>query len=326
MLRFFRYIWNNKILSNIILWVLLYAIYIHRFLEGIMGDKFTPLNVIYVMTVVIVPIYIHNLVLLPKYLLKQRFISYFVSVTVLLLLTTLAFHHEGGSFKKDLFTYLPFFLGAASVNLVKRQINNELEDKNKELHQREMELNSLKSQINPHFLFNSLNNIYALTLTQSPQAPELILQLAGLMRYQLESTRKNLVTLEEEIDFLRQYFELEKIRIGDKARIEFTVDLDGFSLWIPPMILMTYVENAFKHGVNRDKSKSFILIDIKTVKNILTMRVENGKPERKAVNTDFGGFGIKNVNRRLDLLLPKRYKVDVKDLEDKYITEITLNL
>ena len=134
------------------------------------------------------------------------------------------------------------------------------------------------------------------------------------------------MTLEEEIEFLKLYFELEKIRIGNKATLIFDVNLDKYTLWIPPMILMTFIENSFKHGVNRDKSKSYIKISISSQKQNLLMKVENGKPEHKSVNTGFGGFGLKNVLRRLEILLPGKYNIKVEEDEDKYATIINLKL
>jgi LytS/YehU family sensor histidine kinase len=278
------------------------------------------------MLLLIIPIYIHNLILIPYLLLKQQYLAYLLSLFSIIAVTAYLFTFEDGNFSDDLFKYLPFFIIAASINLLKRQFTAEMKNKSDVLFQREMELNSLKAQINPHFLFNTLNNIYALTMSNPPQASEVVLQLAGLMRYQLESTKKNLVTIEQEIEFLQQYFELEKIRIGNKAKLIFDVNLDKYTLWIPPMILMTFVENAFKHGVNRDKSKSYIKISISSYKQNLTMLVENGKPESRAVETGFGGFGLKNVERRLDLLLPGRYEIKVEDEKERYATIINLKL
>lgn len=326
MLRFFRLVWNSTFWSNFFLWLVLYIVFLHEYLRNFLDDHFNLFNVIMVLFILIIPIYIHNLILIPKLLLKQKYIGYVFSLASLLLLTTYAFSYEDGEFKDDLIKYLPFFIISASINLIKRQIIGEMEKRSADLHQREMELNSLKAQVNPHFLFNTLNNIYALTLSNSEKASEVVLQLAGLMRYQLESTKKNLVTLDDEIEFLKLYFELEKIRIGTKATLIFDVNLDKYTLWIPPMILMTFIENSFKHGVNRDKSKSYIKISISSQKQNLTMIVENGKPSKKSVNSGFGGFGLKNVQRRLEILLPGKYEIRVEEDEDKYATIINLKL
>ena len=326
MLRFFRLVWNSTFWSNLVLWLVIYIVFLHDYLQGSLKSNYNLINVVIILIVLILPIYIHNLILIPRLLLKQKFAGYIISLASLISITTYIFSFEDGDFKTDLIKYLPFFIIAASINLIKRQIIGEMEKKSAQLHQREMELNSLKAQINPHFLFNTLNNIYALTLSNSNQASEVVLQLAGLMRYQLESTKKNLVTLDEEIEFLKLYFELEKIRIGNKANLIFDVNLDKYTLWIPPMILMTFIENAFKHGVNRDKSKSYIKISISSQKQNLMMKVENGKPELKSVNTGFGGFGLKNVLRRLEILLPGNHEIKVEEDEDKYATIINLKL
>ena len=203
MLRFFRLVWNSTFWSNFFLWLVLYIVFLHEYLRNFLDDHFNLFNVIMVLFILIIPIYIHNLILIPKLLLKQKYIGYVFSLASLLLLTTYAFSYEDGEFKDDLIKYLPFFIISASINLIKRQIIGEMEKRSADLHQREMELNSLKAQVNPHFLFNTLNNIYALTLSNSEKASEVVLQLAGLMRYQLESTKKNLVTLDDEIEFLK---------------------------------------------------------------------------------------------------------------------------
>ena len=326
MLRFFRIIWNSTFWSNFILWAVLYISFIHEILRQDLANDFNLLNILVVLVVIIAPIYIHNLILIPKFLLRQKYLYYFLGLASLLSITAFMFSYRDGEFKNELLRYLPYFIIAASMNLIKRQIIGEMEKKSIDLHQREMELNTLKSQVNPHFLFNTLNNIYALTLSNSEKASEVVLQLAGLMRYQLESTRKDLVTLEEEIEFLTQYFELEKIRIGNKANLIFEINLDKYTLWIPPMILMTFVENAFKHGVNHDKSKSYIKISISSHGHSLKMTIENGKPENKYTKSNFGGFGLKNVERRLELLLPNKHEIHVEEDENKYTTIINLKL
>ncbi|MCK5825261.1 MAG: histidine kinase [Ichthyobacteriaceae bacterium] len=326
MLYLFRKIWNNTFWSNVILWAVLYIVFLHDYIEKYLGATHSLGNALLVFVIIIVPIYIHNLVLLPKLLLKQKFAMYLFSLIMLLLVTGIIISFGKGNLLLYTLRYLLVFFFAVAVNFAKREIVSEMERKSIELNKREMELNALKAQVNPHFLFNTLNNIYALTLTKSDDAPNAVLELAGLMRYQLKSTEKDLVSLEEEIEFLRQYFSLEKIRVGNRANITFKVELDEYSLWIPPMIIMTFVENAFKHGVNRDKSKSFIRIFISSVKHNLEVIVENGKPEKKSVETGFGGYGLKNVKRRLELLLPNKHEINVQETDDKYVTIIKLKL
>lgn len=326
MFRLSKSVWNKPLWSNTLLWGILYILVLHDNLKTFLGDDAGILSYLVYLTLLIAPVYLHNLILIPKFLLKQRYTIYLAYLGLLIFVISFVFSFKDHNFKADLLKYILLLTLAASMNMLKRQITTEIKNKNAALLQRDMELNSLKAQINPHFLFNTLNNIYALTLNNSPEAPNIVLQLAGLMRYQLESTKKNLVSLDEEIKFLKQYFELEKMRVGDKVSLEFNINLDKYTLWIPPMILMTFVENAFKHGINTSNNKSWIKILINSNKQVLTMKVENTKSNYKTPIARFGGFGLKNVKRRLTLTLPNKYKIKVSENKDIYTTIIKLKL
>ena len=128
----------------------------------------------------------------------------------------------------------------------------------KEKLQKEMELNYLKEQVNPHFLFNSLNSIYSLSRQQSPETPELVMQLSELMRYQLESSKKDTVLLKEELEFIENYLLLEEKRLSDRCNVEFLIEGDLSGLRIAPMLLIPFVENAVKHGAQSTNEQSTI--------------------------------------------------------------------
>lgn len=205
------------------------------------------------------------------------------------------------------------------VNSLK--ITKELE--NKKL---EAELSFLRSQIQPHFFFNTLNNLYSLTLTRSDKAPETVLKLADLMSYVIYKGKSKRVALHEEIKHLYDYLDLEKLRYGD--RLQSSVEITGKieDLYIPPLILLPFVENSFKHG---DSDSGNFPIDIQISLNDLSLTyiIKNNLHQ---TNTDLiskdvrEGIGLKNTIRRLDLLFKDQYNLEMK--QDKTIFSVTLTM
>jgi LytS/YehU family sensor histidine kinase len=185
------------------------------------------------------------------------------------------------------------------------------------------ELAFLKSQINPHFLFNSLNSIYSLAYQKSDMAPEAILKLSEIMRYMLYESNDNKVDLAKELQYLQNYIDLQKIRFGNKAFVDFKITGEIGNQKIVPLLLIAFIENAFKHGVANDPSKP-ICLRINLDGTHLHFYMENKK---HTMNRDTeGGIGLNNVRRRLDLLYPGNYTLDIKDDENTYTCELSLVL
>ncbi|GAA5225416.1 sensor histidine kinase [Membranihabitans marinus] len=192
----------------------------------------------------------------------------------------------------------------------------------------ETELNFLKTQINPHFLFNSLNSIYAHTLKKSDEAPELVLKLSEIMRYMLYDCNEAVVPLEQEINYIRNYLELEKVRKGKNNEISFTIDgpLDGHN--IAPLLLITFVENSFKHGVN-NVSEGFVRLKCTVDNHNLNFKIVNSvSPQLHIANLQkkSGGIGLENAKRRLELLYPNRHRLDIKKRIDEFEVNLIINL
>ncbi|MGN6641126.1 MAG: sensor histidine kinase [Mucilaginibacter sp.] len=185
------------------------------------------------------------------------------------------------------------------------------------------ELAFLKSQINPHFLFNSLNSIYSLAYQKSDTTPEAILKLSEIMRYMLYESNDQKVDLAKELQYLQNYIDLQKIRFGSKAFVDFKITGEVGNQKIVPLLLIAFIENAFKHGVANDPS-----IPIRMLINLdgthLHFYIENKKHMN---NRDLeGGVGLQNVKRRLELLYPYKYKLDIQDKPDIYTCELSLVL
>ncbi|GAB2645959.1 sensor histidine kinase [Emticicia sediminis] len=181
----------------------------------------------------------------------------------------------------------------------------------------------LKSQLNPHFLFNTLNNIYSLTLTSSPKAPEAVLKLSELMRYMLYESNVDKINLETEVKYLKNFVELQKFRYSGQTYIDFQVAGDLHSQKVAPLLLIAFVENAFKHGEVSIESKP-LSIRLLLNQNNLNFTVKNFKKDQN--KDEVGGVGLENVRRRLDLLYANQYSFEVEDTKETYFCELNLIL
>jgi len=185
------------------------------------------------------------------------------------------------------------------------------------------ELAFLKSQINPHFLFNSLNSIYSLAYQKSDVTPEAILKLSEIMRYMLYESNDGKVELSKELQYLQNYIDLQKIRFGSKALVDFKITGEVGDQKIVPLLLIAFIENAFKHGVADDPLMP-IRLRINLDGTNLHFYIENKKHMN---NRDIeSGVGLANVQRRLELLYPGKYKLDIQDRADTYTCELSLVL
>ena len=204
------------------------------------------------------------------------------------------------------------------------RINNRLKQVQQE--KTDAELSYLKSQINPHFLFNTLNLIYSLTIKKSENAPEAVVKLANMMRYVLYESSKNFVQLQNEINYIKDYIELQQTRFGNSIKLVFDISGDVLSnKKIAPLILIPFVENAFKHGINSEEN-SIIEIHIGIEKSNIKMNVYNTKVSMPGLNKEEGGVGIINTKNRLHLLYPNNYELNVTDKDKSYSVYLKLHL
>ncbi len=198
------------------------------------------------------------------------------------------------------------------------------QDENQILRQ-QVELSNLRSQLNPHFLFNTLNNLYGLSLRQPNRAPDLILQLAGLMRYQLDSAGRALVPLSTEVAALEDYIGLETERVGSRCRVEY--EGPGFvtnGLLIAPMLLMPFVENAFKHGTAGAEA-CLVSVVLTVAGQQVQLRVQNTVP-RRATAVVSTGVGLANTRQRLIMLYPDRHQLCIEPSATHYAVALTISL
>ncbi|WP_300662407.1 histidine kinase [Fluviicola sp.] len=184
------------------------------------------------------------------------------------------------------------------------------------------ELNLLKSQISPHFLFNVLNSLYALSLNKSDKTPGVILQLSDILRYSLYETREREIPVLDEVAIIETYMAIEKMRIPATASVSFNHDEIDQTIKIAPMLLLPLIENAFKHGVDSTVDDSYIRASLSKNETRLVFTCENTYKEPKTKNTQVGGIGIQNVRKRLELLYPSRHSLEIEKQEG--IFKVTL--
>lgn len=187
---------------------------------------------------------------------------------------------------------------------------------------KELELKQLNEQLNPHFLFNALNNIYSYLLLESADGRELILKLSELMRYILDSSKKELVPVRDEVRFIENYLAFEHERFGARCRIDYEKDDTGSDPEIVPLILFTFIENAFKHGTT-SRQQSTITIRLKVREESLQLLITNPLHQTSAQSTQ---IGLENTRRRLALLYPGRHRLDIKPAADLYTVSLDIQL
>lgn len=185
------------------------------------------------------------------------------------------------------------------------------------------ELNFLRSQTNPHFLFNTLNNLYHLARKRSDTTPDAILKLSDMLRFMLYECATPSIRISQEIKVIRDYLELERLRYGDRLQADFQVDVDDESRAISPLLLLPFVENAFKHGASESRGETWVRIFLKVINGKLDFQVENAKSAAETEIKD--GLGLKNVKRQLEMLYPN-HSLNIDNQGNKFSIHLHFTL
>ena len=219
----------------------------------------------------------------------------------------------------DIFSWMAVIVMAVAIKLIKSK--TELEAKNEQLlgEKKTAELNFLKAQMHPHFLFNTLNTLYSETIQNSNRAQDVVLHLSSLLRFILEECNRSTISLQHEIRVIQDYIALEKLRHGSRLDVTFKISDTDPDLMISPLILLPFVENSFKHSLINVRGPISIHIAITQEGNTLKLAVENDHaPASKTVNGQKLRTGIANVTRQLDLLYDKKYLLQTEDKQNRY--------
>ncbi|MBT8220867.1 MAG: sensor histidine kinase, partial [Bacteroidia bacterium] len=210
-------------------------------------------------------------------------------------------------------------LGAAvAFKIIKSNIDNQKEINDLQQIKTNTELKFLKDQINPHFLFNNLNNIYVQSRKTPELVPDSIMQLSDLMRYQLYDANKESVPLSQEIQFLKNYIAVEELR-REHLNADVTVSGNVNQVSVAPLIFLPFIENVFKHGNFTDPEHAFLKVSWHVTQNNIVFICQNSTAEKPQItNHRIGGIGLNNVRRRLDINYPNTYEIDVADIDKVY--------
>lgn len=216
----------------------------------------------------------------------------------------------------------------ATIKMMKQNIEQKQRAERLEKEKHKAELNFLKAQIHPHFLFNTLNNLYTLTLQKSDQAPKTVIKLSEMLDYMLYQCNDKQVPIHKEIKLLNNYIDLERLRYGERLEFSFEQDIDNSESPIAPLILLSLVENAFKHGASGAIRKPKIEINISVKNNLLKARVYNTKPEKAQSDPSEykAGIGVSNITRQLELIYPNVYTLQKDEKEGYYSVDLEIQL
>ena len=189
----------------------------------------------------------------------------------------------------------------------------------------EAELELLKSQVQPHFIFNALNNIYSVALKTSPETARLVSHLSSFLDYNLYEAKQNYVSLTSEINYIKNYIELQKNRYGSKLDASINIYDEISDLYIAPLLLLPLVENSFKHGIDDSVSPGWIRVDVSRQSDHFSIKIENSREEKEQLNDPKnGGIGIKNVRQRLQLIYPEAYEIKFMEEPHSYLVVLKI--
>ena len=280
--------------------------------------------------------------LIPRFLSKKKTGLYLLNATLFVLLLTpiialcLYLIQNGFSFEKKFgINQSHIFLLLLSVvvistifQIVSEWFRHERERRVLEQRRVQSELKFLKSQMNPHFLFNTLNSLYALTLKKSDEAPEIVLKLSDMMRYMLYECNEKRVLLEKEIAYIKNYLDLENLRQGKNVQIRLLVEGETGDKKIAPLLFIPFIENCFKHGVNHQIDEAFVDLKIVIGESQVQMDLSNSKPEQKPghIKGNVGGIGQSNVRKQMDMIYGKNYNLDIEETPQLYRVNLKINL
>ena len=293
----------------------------------------------------IVVVYINLLYLFPQYLKKGQYWTYLLLlIGVALIFTPLKLvlkyflFSKVGSIQEDILSnlyayFFSTFLVAGLSTVGKIMVDWIVQNRKKtktENESMQSELRFLKSQINPHFLFNTLNSLYALTLKKDDKAPDIVIKLSEMMRYMLYECNEPRVPLRKEINYLKNYLDLERLRQRKGIDIQLKVNGNVADQMIAPLMLIPFLENSFKHGVNANIKDGFVVATLNVEPHAVHFILENSKgsqmPSQIHGNRPSGGIGLVNVKRRLDLLYPKKYELNIRESPTTYAVHLDLEL
>ena len=330
---------SNRIFQHILFWVFSFIVLLNYFKLAAYIQKIDFIYTAIFHVCLFIATYVNHLWLIPNFLEKRRFILYFIWVSLLLLVCAefniLLFDHwidkilPGYYFisyyeLKDMLLFVSIYVSLATLLKLSKgwfYLQQVIQDKTS------VELQALRSQVNPHFLFNNLQSLYALALKQSPQTPDIILQLSGMLRYMLYEADEAQIELQKEVTFMDNYIALQSLRSSaDKVNIQFIKEGKIENQKIAPLLFVSLLENSFKHGAKGSISGAYVHISLKTEKEKLFFKIENnaGQSEEETSKNEYKGLGLVNLKKRLTLLYPDKHQLKIESNDDTFRVELRI--
>lgn len=333
---------KKVLLLHLSFWLLYFSYRVYD-MEAYLGYRKAILYVSLPMAFNMMASYLHYFYILPNWLKDKRPAPYFLKLLPLIaIVITLRLYAENLVFAdlfrneayyktikpervvSTLWDTLSFLLFTGMIRFTVNWFD--LENKRNQLENEKLvaELNYLKAQINPHFLFNTLHNLNYLVYSGSARATDVIIRLSNIMRYMIYDANKEKVLLKKEIEYMNDYIHLESIRLNQAFKINFYTEGDPQQVEVAPLIMLTFLENAFKHGVSDQEEKCWI--DVRLVITDDTIRYDVSNKKLKMANKNLrSGFGLDNVKKRLQLSYPAKHRLVITDQDDLFSISLTLN-
>jgi len=350
--RIVKFSLTHRFQSHVIFWLIIAVIFTNRYDTVEYGQLDSVFyRHVYYMSVTMLASYFLAYLIIPKLMRSKHYIEVFlyflagsylisacsrIAVVYLLepLIRTSPFGQESiwqilTDLPKLVTHYFALSFSAAwifaFVKLIRDQYITQQRSLTLEKEKAETELKALRNQLNPHFLFNTLNNIYSLSLINAPVTSGAIAGLSEILDYVLYKCNTSYVPLSGEIKLIENYLMLEKLRYDDRLRISFDHHITK-DIGIAPLILLSLVENAFKHGASVDSGSPFISIDLRLKHNYLSFKVTNSFAGEEEEEISGKGIGLSNIRRQLELLYPSRYHLDIQRINNIYAVKLEIDL
>lgn len=342
--RYFNFSTVSRILLHLLFWYFsswFFYILIHGGIDNKLNYWESFPKIIAWFTPIIVFSYINLLLLMPKYLKAKRYWTYLFWLVVCISIFTFLMVFDKLVLLKEpidrsyrieaifAFSWIFIFGGLAFVMKIIREwfriqdVTIKLKEAQKQ--KLEAELSALKAQVNPHFLFNTLNNIYSLSLDKSDRTPELVLKLSDLMSYTLYECKEDFVPISKEIEFINNYIELERIRLNNSTKIQLNTIGNYEDCKVAPLLFIPFIENAFKHGVNQRPVNPYINIAFNfSDSKMVRFTIENNKPNAEETASKFNGIGIDNARKRLNLLYENKHNLEITNSPENFKVNLTI--
>ena len=319
-----------RIVYHSIAWVLLsltFFLLISRNSELLLGQRLSM--VLYIMIPMLFVVYAHFWI--RDYFFKQRkYLLYAIGLCALIgaglfldWLLSRFLYSTSQPITQTMINFASFILVSSGFQYFKRGLVNQYYNQELKARNVEAELKMLRAQLNPHFMFNTLNNIYAINELDPKMGSTMILSLSEVMRYHLESTKLQFVTLSEEVKLLKSYIELEKLRLSDSTKLNLDLETYDSKLKVSPVLLLPFVENAFKYGSHPTKS-SAINISLQTNHKTIDFHVSNTiMASKNVVKTH---IGLENTKKRLELIYPEKHQLTITDDHGMYDVKLQIHV